>query len=82
MKVSLLSWPPDTPDFVNHRVLNTYIQEISRKTGVHEKTVYGTRVEKIEKREKEGLWRVKTSCLRRSKDEGGDLWSRVYRSWV
>ncbi len=37
MKLKINSWPVDTADFVNHRVLNEYIQDTSYKTGVHSK---------------------------------------------
>ena len=59
MKLKLNDWPRGTPDFVNHRVLAEYIQDTSVKTGVHERTLYGTRVEKIEKLGK--AWQVTTS---------------------
>ena len=61
MKLKINSWPTDTADFVNHRVLNEYIQDTSRKTGVHSATQYNTRVEKVSKSGK--LWRVQTSTL-------------------
>lgn len=61
MKLKINSWPDGTPDFVNHRVLNAYIQDTSRKTGVHERTLYGTRVEDISKRG--SVWKVRASTL-------------------
>ena len=61
MKLKTNSWPTGTADFVNHSVLNEYIQDTSRKTGVHPATQYHTRVEKVFKSGK--LWRVQTSTL-------------------
>ena len=63
MKLTLNSWKPGTEDFVNHRVLQEYIEETSRTTQVHERTVYQTRVEEISKAE--SFWRLRTSTLGR-----------------
>ena len=76
MKLKINSWPIGTEDFVNHRVLNEYIQDTSRKSGVHAKTVYNTRVEKIFK--SRSLWQVQTSTLTR---EQGAL-RKDRRNWV
>jgi MFS transporter, ACS family, pantothenate transporter len=63
MKTTLNDWPPGTPDYVNHIVLETYIQETSLKTGVDLLTIYGAQV--IELR-KEGVnWVVRFSTLRK-----------------
>ena len=76
METTLISWPPDTADFVNHRIINAYIQETSRKTKVHDCTVYKTRVENISK--KGSVWRLQTSTLTQSSlDE-----QRTERLWV
>lgn len=61
MKLKLNEWPPGTTDFVSHHVLAEYIRNTAVKTAVHEKTVYGTRVEKIEKSGEN--WDVTTSTL-------------------
>ena len=61
MRLKLNEWPAGTEDYVNNRVLNDYIGDTARKTGVHKRTLYHTRVEKIEKN---GVkWDVKTSTL-------------------
>ena len=49
MRVTLNAWPEGTPDFVNHRALEKYIQDTSRKTGVDGVTVYGARVTDVRK---------------------------------
>lgn len=76
MKLKINSWPAGTADFVNHRVLNEYIQNTSQKTGVHSKTVYRTRVEKVFKSGE--VWKVQTSTLMENQ---GDFY-RVDRHWV
>ncbi len=76
MKLKINEWPEGTEDYVNHRVLSEYIQDTARRSGVHERTLYDTRVEKVEKRGKG--WGVRTSTLKR---EGSGL-RRVGRDWV
>ena len=76
MKLKLNSWPPGTEDYVNHRVLNEYIQDTSHKTGVHSKTIYNTRVEKVFK--SGSVWNVRTSTLTRNKE----AFHRAERDWV
>ena len=76
MKLKINSWPAGTEDYVNHQVLNEYIQDTSHKTGVHSKTLYNTRVEKISKIER--LWKVQTSTLMR--EEGA--FDRIEGDWV
>ncbi|KAL4950731.1 major facilitator superfamily domain-containing protein [Aspergillus filifer] len=61
MRVKLNAWPKETPDFVSHSVLAAYIQDTSRKTGVHDATVYGARVKNLEKRGES--WEVTWSKL-------------------
>lgn len=69
MKVTLNSWPENTPDYVSHRVLNAYIQDTARITGVHEATVYGARVVNVQKVDSKEKWRVTWTQL--SEDEKG-----------
>lgn len=76
LALTLNSWKPGTADFVNHAVLNDYIQETSHNTGVHERTLYKTRVEHISK--DGSVWRVHTSTA--SKRKG--LEHLVERLWV
>ncbi|KAF6232137.1 hypothetical protein HO173_009731 [Letharia columbiana] len=76
MKLKINSWPPGTADFVNHRVLNEYIQDTSYKTGVHLTTKYNTRVEKVFKSGQD--WKMQTSTLTR--DQGA--LHRVERDWT
>ena len=76
MTTKVNSWPPGTPDFVNHRVINEYIHDTAVKTGVHAKTVYNSRVERIEKRTSE--WKIITSML----SAGGRGPKRSERTWV
>jgi MFS transporter, ACS family, pantothenate transporter len=64
MKVTLNSWPDKTPDFVSHRVLNAYIQDTSRQTGVHDITTYGAKVIDVQKVNSQSKWHV--------------TWTRIY----
>ncbi|KAL2871159.1 major facilitator superfamily domain-containing protein [Aspergillus lucknowensis] len=61
MRVKLNAWPQGTPDFVPHTVMKEYIQDTSRKTGVHDITVYGSRVKNVSKID--GSWLVTWSSL-------------------
>lgn len=76
MKLKINPWPAGTDDFVNHRVLNEYIQDTSRRTGVHSSTHYNTRVEKVFKSGKS--WTVHTSTLTKFHH----IWQRTERDWV
>ena len=76
MKLKINSWPSGSADFVNHRVLNDYIQDTASKSGVHSKTRYNTRVEKIFK--SGPVWNVQTSSLTASRGAS----RRVERDWV
>lgn len=65
-------WPEGTPDYVNVRVKQNYIQSYSKAFGVGEFTRYNTRVEKLEK---EGdTWKVQSTTLTR---EGNDRGKRT-----
>ncbi|KAL4810683.1 hypothetical protein BDV18DRAFT_155295 [Aspergillus unguis] len=61
MRVKLNAWPEGTPDFVSHSVLREYIQDTSRKAGVHGVTRYGARVKNVEK--VDAVWNVTWSIL-------------------
>ena len=76
METTLISWTPDTADYVNHRIINAYIQDISRSTKVHDCTVYKTRVEKVSKRG--SGWRLQTSTLTQPNLDD----QMTERSWV
>lgn len=78
-KLTLNSWPEGTPDFVNHRIICDYIQDTSRKTGVHFKTIYNTRVERVAKAGQ--LWKVQSSTLEKAR---GNLYSPHvhFHDWV
>lgn len=76
MKLKINSWPAGTEDYVVHRVLNEYIQDTSRKTGVHLNTMYNTRVERIFKSGR--LWKMRTSSSMR--DQSVSHWAE--RDWV
>lgn len=76
MNLKINSWPPDTADYVNHRVLNDYIQDTSLKTGVYSCTIYNTRVEKVFKSGQ--IWKVQTSTL--IKKQGA--FNRIEHDWV
>jgi hypothetical protein len=66
-------WLEGTPDYVNVRVKQKYIQSYSKAFGVEELTRYNTRVEKLEK---EGnTWKVQSTTLTR--EEGNDRGKRI-----
>ncbi|PKX90521.1 monooxygenase [Aspergillus novofumigatus IBT 16806] len=49
MRTKLRPWPENTPDFVNHRVVNQYIRDIAQSTGVDERAIYSAQVKRIYK---------------------------------
>ena len=61
MKLRTHDWKPDTPDFVTHDVLATYIQDTAAANDILSNISFRTRVNKIEK--KEAKWEVSTSKL-------------------
>ena len=63
-------------DYVNHRVINDYIRDTSEKAGVNERTLYDTKVEKIEK--SGARWRFKTTTLLHDRTE----LKKLEQSWV
>lgn len=63
MRVTLNAWPDKTPDFVSHTVMNHYIIDTSRKSGVHDATVFGAKVTNIEKVKEQSKWQVSWSEL-------------------
>ena len=70
-------WPEGTPDYVNVRVKQNYIQSYSKAFGVEELTRYNTRVEKLEK---EGnIWKVQSTLTR---EEGNDRGKRIKTTQV
>ena len=61
MKLRTHDWKPDTPDFVTHDVLATYIQDTAAANDILSNISFHTRVNKVEKR---GIkWEVSTSRL-------------------
>ncbi|KAE8351271.1 cytochrome P450 [Aspergillus coremiiformis] len=75
MQIKLRAWPEGTPDFVNHRVVKEYIQDIATHTGVHERTVYGARVRHVHKDGE--TWHVNWSIL----DDGSPLATTMHRTF-
>lgn len=63
MRVTLNAWPDKTPDFVSHKVMNDYIIDTSRKSGVHDATVFGAKVTHLEKVNEQSKWQVSWSEL-------------------
>jgi cation diffusion facilitator CzcD-associated flavoprotein CzcO len=61
MKLRTHDWKLDTPDFVPHDVLATYIQDTAASNKVIPSILFHTRVNKVEKRENK--WEVSTSKL-------------------
>lgn len=71
MRVTLNAWPDKTPDFVSYRVMNEYIIDTSRKSGVHDVTVFGAKVTNIEKLDEKSKWQVSWTEL--EDDEAGKI---------
>lgn len=61
MKLRTHDWKPDTPDFVPHDVLATYIQDTAAANKILSLISFHTRVTKVEKKGKK--WRVSTAKL-------------------
>jgi hypothetical protein len=51
MKLRTHDWKPDTPDFVTHDVLATYIQDTAAANDILSNISFHTRVNKVEKKE-------------------------------
>ena len=55
-------WREGTPDFVTHRVLKEYIQNVASKSAAESEYLFNTRVERIWK---EGsLWNIRFTTLK------------------
>ena len=61
MRTKLRAWPENTPDFVNHSVVNAYISDIAKSTGVDKRTIYDARVKRVYKNGEK--WHVNWSVL-------------------
>jgi hypothetical protein len=61
MKLRTHDWKPDTPDFVTHDVLATYIQDTAASNDILSAIFFHTRVNKVEKRNTK--WEVSISRL-------------------
>ncbi|KAG9603549.1 FAD/NAD(P)-binding domain-containing protein, partial [Aureobasidium melanogenum] len=61
MKLRTHDWKPDTPDFVPHDVLATYIQDTAAANNILPLVSFRTRVTKVEKKEKK--WEVSIAKL-------------------
>lgn len=61
MKLRTHDWKPDTPDFVTHDVLATYVQDTAAANDILANISFRTRVNKVEKRGTR--WEVSTSKL-------------------
>jgi len=59
MKLRTHDWPPQTPDFVTHNVLATYIQNTAAANDILSCISFQTRVDKAEK--KGAKWEVQSS---------------------
>ncbi|QUC21778.1 uncharacterized protein UV8b_06022 [Ustilaginoidea virens] len=66
MEVTLLAWPPCTPDYADHHLVQQYLYSISMQKKVHEATSYGARVQKVEK--KEDGWLVMWTSLQSNEE--------------
>lgn len=61
MKLRTHDWPPQTPDFVTHDVLATYIQDTAAANDIFPNIKFRTRVDNAEK--KGNKWEVQSSRL-------------------
>ncbi|KEQ72465.1 FAD/NAD(P)-binding domain-containing protein [Aureobasidium namibiae CBS 147.97] len=61
MKLRTHDWKPNTPDFVTHDVLATYIQDTAAANDIFPNISFRTRVNKVEKRGTK--WEISTSKL-------------------
>ncbi|KAI1801008.1 FAD/NAD(P)-binding domain-containing protein [Daldinia bambusicola] len=77
MRSSLLRWPEGSEDFVDQKVVNTYINDIARIHKVNNHVHFHTRVESVSKPEGDGKWTVKTSTLKRT-DSGHALTKKTW----
>lgn len=65
MRTTLLNWPQGTPEHVTHREIEQYVQRLAQETGVHDVTLYGTRVEEAAKQPQGSSrkWHVRTKTI-------------------
>jgi hypothetical protein len=61
MKLRTHDWKLNTPDFVTHDILATYIQDTAASNDILPSISFRTRVNKVEKRDTK--WEVSTSKL-------------------
>lgn len=75
MRTTLLNWPQGTPEHVTHREIEQYVQRLAQETGVHDATLYGTRMEEAVKQPAQdgssGKWHVRTKTILPSKTAQG-----------
>lgn len=70
MRSTLLRWPEGTPEHVTHREVEHYVQNLAHKTGAHDVTLYGTRVEEAVKQSDSEKWHVRTKTVTQDKATG------------
>ncbi|KAI1478008.1 FAD/NAD(P)-binding domain-containing protein [Daldinia eschscholtzii] len=78
MRSSLLRWPEGSEDFVDQKVVNTYINDIARIHEVNDHVQFHTRVENVSKPEGDSKWTVKTSTFTRT-DSGHTLTKKTWK---
>ncbi|KAI0852308.1 FAD/NAD(P)-binding domain-containing protein [Daldinia vernicosa] len=78
MRSSLLHWPEGSEDFVDQKVVNTYINDIARLHNVNDHVHFHTRVESVSKPEGDSKWTVKTSTFTRT-DSGHTLTKKTWK---
>ncbi|CAN8105287.1 unnamed protein product [Discula destructiva] len=80
MRSTLLKWPEGTPDHVTHKEIETYVQDLARRTGVQDVTLYNTSVNEAVKKPETGRWSVRSRTLKK-RDDGGSP-SFEEKSWT
>lgn len=78
MRSTLLNWPQGTPEHVTHQDIEHYVQSLAQKTGAHDVTLYGTRVEEALKQPDSGKWNIRTKTLKKGKDGQVDFEEKAW----
>ena len=66
MQITNHPWPSGTFNFVNHEVINRYIEDAARLSRLENYTLFGTKVERLSKENEE--WTIVARTMTRSKN--------------
>ena len=59
-------WPSETLNYVNHKVINQYIEDAARASHLEKHTIFSTKVERLSKEDEE--WTVVARTMTRNKN--------------